>query len=118
VIYLLLRFVKLLAVAMLFSGTAGALVARDIEDQRRFAWWLAGPGFMLTWLAGFGLAAHLSVSITATFIVLALPLSLFSLQVVLFVVGKPGRRSPLTATLALLPLVTTVALMVWRRWFT
>lgn len=109
-----MKFTKLLGVAMLFTGTTGAMLARDLEDRRRFAYWLAGPGFALTWLLGFALAGFLGVSITVMFIVLALPISLFSLQVVLFAVGREGRRTPLTAALALLPLLATLALMVWR----
>jgi hypothetical protein len=41
-------------------------------------------------------------------------LSLFSLQVVLYAVGKDGRRGPIAAALAITPLVGTAALMVWR----
>ena len=41
-------------------------------------------------------------------------LSLLSLQVVLYAVGKDGRRTVATAALALLALAATVALMVWR----
>ena len=43
---LLLHFAKILAVAVLFAGTLGAFVARDLRDRRRlFAYALAGPGF-------------------------------------------------------------------------
>jgi hypothetical protein len=113
-VLLLLRFIKVLAVAALFSGTVGALVARDLADRRRFAYAVAGPGFGLTWACGFGLAAYEEIPILSTWILGALALSLLSLQVVLYAVGKEGRRTPLTAAMALLPLVATVALMVWR----
>jgi hypothetical protein len=114
VLILLLRFAKVLAVATLFTGTAGALVARDLRDRRRFAYALAGPGFAATWACGFGLAAATEVSIASTWIVGAIVLSLFSLQAVLYAAGKEGRRTPLVAILALAPLVATVALMVWK----
>jgi hypothetical protein len=103
-----------LAVAALFSGTVGALLARDLGDRRRFAYAMAGPGFGLTWACGFGLAAFEEIPILSTWILGALALSLLSLQVVLYAVGKDGRRTPLTAMMALLPLVATVALMIWR----
>lgn len=113
-VYLALRFAKFVAVIVLFAGSVGAVLARDLADRRRFAFYLAGPGFGLTWLVGFALAAYLSVPFTSTFIVLALPLSLFSLQVVLYTVGREGRRTVTTAVLIVLPLLATLALMVWR----
>jgi hypothetical protein len=110
----LLHFAKLVAVAALFTGTVGAVLPRDLADRRLFAYALAGPGFGLTWLCGFGLAAALEVTIATVWIVGAIVLSLFSLQVVLYAVGKEGRRSPTVAALAVGPLVACVALMVWR----
>lgn len=111
---LLLHFVKILAVAVLFAGTVGAFLPRDLGDRRRFAFALAGPGFGATWACGFGLAAALEVPLLSTWILGAMVLSFVSLQVVLFAVGKEGRRTPLVATLAIAPLVGSVALMVWK----
>jgi hypothetical protein len=113
-VLLLLKFVKVLAVAALFAGTVGALLPRDLSDRRRAAYALAGPGFGVTWACGFGLAAYEEVPILSSWILGAMALSLLSLQVVLYAVGKDGRRTPVTAALALLPLAATVALMVWR----
>jgi hypothetical protein len=111
---LLLHFVKILAVAVLFAGTVGAVLARDLGDRRRFAYALAGPGFGATWARGFGLAAALEVSLLSTWVLGAMVLSFVSLQVVLFAVGKEGRRTTLVASLAIAPLVGAVALMVWK----
>jgi hypothetical protein len=111
---LLLRFAKVLAVAALFAGTTGAFLARDLRDRRVFAFVLAGPGFGLAWACGFGLAASMELPLLSTWALGAMVLSLFSLQVVLYGVGKEGRRGPIAAALALVPLVGTVALMVWR----
>jgi hypothetical protein len=110
----LLLVCKLLGVVTLFAGTIGSVVARDLADRRRFAYTLAGPGFGVTWACGFGLAARKEVSLTSTFILLAMVLSLTSLQVVLYGVGKEGRRTPLVALLAIAPLVVTVGLMVMK----
>jgi hypothetical protein len=112
--YPALRVVKVLAVAALFAGSIGAVLARDLADRRRFAYWLAGPGFGLAWATGFGLVAVTAVSLLSWWILGALVLSFFSLQVVLFAVGREGRRGPVTASLILLPLVATVVLMVYR----
>lgn len=111
---LALRFVKLLSVATLFAGTVGAFLPRDLEDRRRFAYGLAGPGFGLTWACGFGLASLESVPLLSTWVLGAVALSMLSLHFVLYAAGKDGRRTRLTAALAIAPLVATVALMVWR----
>jgi hypothetical protein len=110
----LLRFVKLLAVAGVFTGSVGAFVPRDIADRRLFAYAIAGPSFGLAWLCGFGLIAQLELPFLQTWVLGGLALSFFSLQAVLFAVGKEGRRGPGVAIAILAPLVATVALMVWR----
>ena len=109
-----LRFLKLLAVAALFSGTIGGVLPRELADRRRFAYALAGPAFGVVWACGFGLAAAEELSLLTLWAIGAMALSLFSLQVVLYAVGKDGRRTPAVAVLAVAPLVATVALMVWR----
>jgi hypothetical protein len=111
---LFLRFVKIVAVALLFAGTLGAVAARDLRERRSCAYALAGPGFGLTWACGFGLAASMEVPILSSWILGAMVLSFVSLQVVLFAVGKEGRRTPVVGALALAPLLGAVALMVWK----
>ncbi len=112
--YELLRFFKILAVAALFTGSIGAVLARDLGDRRRFAYALAGPGFGACFVLGFILSWSMSLPVVTTWVVSAMVLSLFSLQVVLFAVGKDGRRTWLTAVLVVAPLVATVALMIWK----
>lgn len=113
-LYLALHFVKVIAVGLLFTGSIGAVFARDLRDRQRFAYVLAGPGFGLSWIVGFVLAGTVPFSLLSAWILGGLALSFFSLQVVLYAVGKDGRRTPLTATLILAPLVATVALMVFK----
>ncbi len=113
-LYELLKIAKVLSVAMLFAGTLGAFVAHDLEDRRRFAYAIAGPGFALTWVCGFCLAYVQQVSLLAWWIGVAIVLSLFSLQVVLFSVGIEGRRRPGVAAMAIVPLIGCVAAMVLR----
>jgi hypothetical protein len=112
--FALLRVLKILAVAALFSGTLGAFLPRDLRDRRLAAYALCGPAFGVTWACGFGLAWVEEVSLVSTWVIASMALSLFSLQVVLFAVGKEGRRTPLLAALAVAPLASTVALMVYR----
>ena len=111
---LLLRFLKVLAVALLFTGSIGAVLTRDFADRQRFAYALAGPGFGLTWTVGFALAWLTNVSFLSWWILGALALSFVSLQGVLYVAGKDGRRGVAPAIVILAPLVATVALMIWR----
>ena len=56
-----LEIAKLLSVAALFSGTLGAFLPESLADRQRAAYWLAGPGFGATWIAGFVLAWARSV---------------------------------------------------------
>jgi hypothetical protein len=114
VLYLALHFAKLIAVALLFTGSVGAILAQDIADRRRFAYALAGPGFGLSWILGFVLSGTVPFSLLSPWILGGLALSFFQLQVVLYAVGKDGRRNAVTATLVLAPLVGTMALMVFK----
>jgi len=110
----LLRVIKLLAVSALFAGTIGAFLPRDLRDRRVFAYALAGPGFGLAWATGFALGALEELPLVAVWTIGAMACSLFSLQVVLYAVGKEGRRTGVAAALAIVPLVATVVLMVYR----
>jgi hypothetical protein len=109
-----LRLLKILAVASLFAGTIGAFLPRELEDRRRAALWLAAPGLLTAYGAGFALASVASHSLLSSWILASLVLSLFSLQVVLFAVAKEGRRTSVIFGLAIVPLLVTAALMVFR----
>ncbi len=112
--YELLKILKMLGVAALFSGTIGALLPRSLDDRRRAAYLLAGPGFGITWIGGFGIAIVQQLPLVSWWSVTAIVLSLFSIQVVLFSVGVEGRRNGLVAALAITPLVGCVVAMVLR----
>ena len=99
---LTLRFLKLLSVMVTIAGVVRAALV------------LFAPGLGATWTLGFLLAQMEDVSLLAPWVLAALVLSFTSLQVVLFSVARDGRRNSVTATLALAPLVATIALMVWR----
>jgi hypothetical protein len=111
---LALRFLKILSVAALFTGSIGAVLPRDHEDRRRFAHWIAGPAWLLTWASGVLLAWATGVSLLSTWILGAFVLTLISQNAVLWAVGKDGRRSVGAALVILVPLIVTVALMVWK----
>lgn len=111
---LVLRFVKLLGVLALAAGTLGAFVPTGLEDRQRFAYLVAGPGFGVVWIAGWAMAFGGGVSLLAAWIVGAATASLLSINVVLWAVGKEGRRGPRAAAMACALLALCVALMVWK----
>jgi hypothetical protein len=111
---LLLRFLKVLAVAGVFTGSVGAFLPRDLRDRQRFGYLVAGPSYAVAWLCGFGLVGAEQLPFLQTWILGGLALSFFSLQAVLFAVGKEGRRGTGVAVAIVAPLVATVALMVWK----
>jgi hypothetical protein len=106
--------IKVLSVAALFTGSIGAVMARDFDDRRRFAHWIAGPALLCTWGAGLGLAYLSGTSLFSIWILASFALSVLSLQGVLYVAGKEHRRGPIAAGVIVLPLVGAAALMVFR----
>lgn len=111
---LVLRFVKLAAAMLLAAGTVGAFLPRDLEDRKRAAYFLFGPGFGLSWGAGFVLMWARSRSPLEPWILGGIVLSLVTLNVVLWSVGRDGRRGPGAAALAVGTLLATLALMVFQ----
>lgn len=105
---------KLLAVSVLFAGTVGAFLPEALPDRQRAAYTLAGPGFGLTWVLGFVLAWARGISTLSLWIVLAIALSIVSINAVLWATAKDGRRSGTAAALGIVPLVLCVILMVLR----
>jgi len=106
--------VKLLAVIGLFVGTSGVFFADDHQRQQRAAFWLAGPSLGVTWVLGFVLAWARNISTLTPWIVGAMLLSLISINAVLYTAGKPGRVTKTTTLVAIVPLILSVALMIYR----
>ncbi|MDQ3036150.1 MAG: hypothetical protein M3Y87_27365 [Myxococcota bacterium] len=111
---LVLRFLKLAGVLALAAGTLGAFVPAALEERQRFAYAVAGPGFGVVWSLGFVMAYGSGVSLLATWIVGAILCSMISINVVLWSVGREGRRSPRAAAIACALLLATLAFMVWK----
>lgn len=112
--YLTLRLLKTTLVVALGAGTVGAFLPTSLADRRRAAYAIAGPAFGGTWLTGFLLAYWTGVSLLSTWVLTSLALSFFSIQVVLYAVGREGRRRPIPAFLAIAALFATIALMTVR----
>ena len=111
---MLVRLAKLLAVAALFGGAVATVLPSAQEDRRRAAYLVYGPAFGAVWVFGFLLVALSERSFFEPFILAGMGLSLVSLQGVLYIAGRPGRRTLLASTVALLPLVIALVWMVLR----
>jgi hypothetical protein len=113
-VIVLLRFVKLLAVCALVSGTIGAYAPRALDDRKRAAYLLAAPGLAAAWGTGLAMALGTHLSPVAPWIAGAAIASTIAINVVLWSVAKDGRRSWLAASTSVAGLVIAVALMVFR----
>lgn len=105
---------KIFSVVLLGTGSIGTVFSSHYEDQKRFAYFLAGPGFGLCWAFGVGLTHVSGVSLFSSWIVGSMLLSIVALNAILYAAGKEGRRSPLVSALILVPLAITVVLMVTK----
>lgn len=110
----LLRFVKFCGVSALMGGALALLVCRDWGDRRRLVFRLIGPGFGVTWTAGFLLVNQLSVSLLEAWVLGSMALSMLSLLIALFSISKPERDTTLANILILLPLGLALFFMIWR----
>lgn len=113
-VFLLYRFVKVLAVAMALGGALGVFLPTSLADARRSGLWIAVPGICLAWIMGFLLAHETGTSLLEMWIVFAMVLSFVAVQIVLFCVSREGRRGRVGFALCMATLVGTVALMVFR----
>lgn len=107
------RFLKVLAVAAAVGGTFGVMTASDQADARRIGLRVALPGLCAAWVLGFLLAYETSVSFLSTWVLCAMATSFFALHGILFAIGRAERRRA-GSSVAVVLLVATVALMVWR----
>jgi hypothetical protein len=111
----MLRLAKLVGVLAFAMGIAVSL-APSTEDavRRRAAYWLATPGFLVTWIAGWGMAKMYAISLGRPWISVSMLASLIALHEVIRDV-EPGRpRSRVRTTVILLALLVSLASMVIR----
>lgn len=112
---LFVRFAKLASVFFFVAGTLGAILpGLPLASRRRLVFWFAAPGFGCTWGFGFLLVALTRQSVLSTWILGSLALSLLDVNALLYIVGREGRLSVVSGGLALVCLLGTLALMVWR----
>ena len=111
----LLRLAKLVGVLAFAMGIAvGLAPSTDDTVRRRAAYWLATPGFLVTWIAGWGMAKMYAISLGRPWISVSMLASLIALHEIIRDV-EPGRpRSRVRTTVILLALLISLASMVIR----
>lgn len=112
---LYVRFLKFACVFLFAAGTLAAVMPKvEFETRKRFVFWLAAPGFGGAWAMGFLLVALTRQTVLSLWILLSLALSFLTINALLFIAGREGRYGPTPAALAILALLGTLAMMVWR----
>jgi FtsH-binding integral membrane protein len=117
-LWLTLRFAKFVGMLALAMGAAIGLAPRTEpdgeQDRQRAVYWLATPGFLITWIAGWGMAKHTGASLGAPWISISMLASLVAMHELIRDV-EPGRpRSKLRVAVVVLGLLVSVAVMVFR----
>jgi hypothetical protein len=113
-LWLALRLAKLVGVIAFAMGIAIAIAPGADRARRRAAHWLATPGFVLTWVTGWGMARLHSISLGAAWISISMVASLIALHETVRAV-EPGREPSRWRTgLILAALFVAVAVMVVR----
>lgn len=113
-LWMTLRLAKFLGVIAFAMGIALALGNGPARARQRAAYWIATPGFVVTWIAGWGMAKMYAISLGAPWISVSMVASLIALHEAVRAV-EPGReRSPWRVALTIIALVVAVASMVIR----
>ena len=112
--YTTLRFLKWIALFLLVSGTIGAFTAGRLQDRQRAAYWLATPGFVLTWVVGYAVAEVRGISMASQWISLTMLASIASLTVTVWSVEKDRNMRWIAALIALGALTFGTAAMTYK----
>ncbi|MFV8749029.1 hypothetical protein ACNOYE_00600 [Nannocystaceae bacterium ST9] len=113
-LWLAIRLLKYVGVLMFAMGIAGALLPNDQRTRQLAALWIAAPGFILTWFAGYGLTRELGLSLGEPWISISMVASMAALHETLRAT-EPGRTpSRWHAALVLGLLFVSLAAMVVR----
>jgi hypothetical protein len=113
-VWLFIRLLKYVGVLAFAMGIAGALLPNEQRIRQRAALWIAAPGFVLTWIAGYGMTRQLGVSLGEPWVSISMVASMAALHETLRAT-EPGRTpSRLHAALVIGLLLISLTSMVVR----
>jgi hypothetical protein len=113
-VWLFIRLLKWIGVLAFAMGIAGALLPNEQRIRQRAALWIAAPGFVLAWFAGYGMTKQLGLSLGEPWISISMVASMAALHETLRAT-EPGRTpSRLHASLVLALLLISLTSMVVR----
>lgn len=108
-----LRLMKFLALGLFAAGVHGAVSHADAAARRRAAFTLATPGFVLLWLAGYGMMKATGGSLSAPSVLVAIVGSIGALHAALGSATRAAVR-PVSRVLAFGGMNLAIAAMVVR----
>lgn len=112
--WLAIRLLKYVGVLMFAMGIAGALLPNEQRMRQRAALWIAAPGFVLTWFAGYGLTRELGLSLGEPWISISMVASMAALHETLRATEPGHTPSRLHAGLVIGLLLISLTTMVVR----
>ncbi|KIG18728.1 hypothetical protein DB30_07743 [Enhygromyxa salina] len=111
-LWIALRLAKFVGVIAFAMGIAIVIAPGADKVRQRAAHWLATPGFVLTWVSGWGMARAHSISLGTPWVSISMVASLVALHETVRAV-EPGREPSRWRTgLILVALLTALAPMV------
>jgi hypothetical protein len=112
--YLLLRFAKLVAVAIFVTGCLGACFAAGRNERARFGHRWAGAGLTGTWLFGVILLVATHRPLAAPWVVAAAVMSFLAQGIAAVVASREEQARPAERAAMIALLLVALALMVWK----
>ncbi len=109
-----LRFLKWIALFLLVSGTLGAFTSGRLQDRQRAAYWMATPGFVLTWVFGYQAAAKMGISLGSPWISVTMLSSLGALAVTIWSVERERAMRWIPAIIAVGSLAIGTTAMTYK----
>jgi hypothetical protein len=112
--YTTLRFLKWIAMFLLVSGTLAAFTSSRLEDRQRAAYWMATPGFVLTWVIGYIMAEKLMISLGSPWISVTMMSSLAALAITVWSVERNRAMRWIPAIIAIGALTVGTGAMTYK----
>ena len=109
-----LRFLKWIALFLLVSGTLSAFTSSRLEDRQRAAYWMATPGFVLTWVFGYRAAEKMGISLGSPWISVTMLSSLSALAVTVWSVERDRAMRWIPAVVAIGALAIGTGAMTYK----